>query len=87
MEADQQLARLMETVRLNKPRFSAEDGVKVSISEYSINAKGELCFRDQRWVPNSEPLQTRIMQETHDSALVGYLGRDAMYAILARQFY
>jgi hypothetical protein len=87
MEADQQLARLMETVQLNKPQFSAKDRVKVSISECSINAKGELYFQDQRWVPNLEPLQMRIMQETHDLALVGHPGRDAMYAILAHQFY
>ena len=87
LESDQQLARLTETVRLNKPRFSVEDGVKVSISECSLNAQGELCFRDRRWVPNSEPLRTQIMQETHDSTLAGHPGRDAMYAILARQFY
>jgi hypothetical protein len=29
----------------------------------------------------------RIMQETYNLALAGYLGRDAMYAILACQFY
>jgi hypothetical protein len=87
MEVDQQLAHLMETIQLNKPQFSAEDRVKISISEYSINAKGELCFQDQRWVPNSEPLQIRIMQETHNLALAGYPGRDTMYAILVRQFY
>ena len=81
------MARLTETVCLNKPQFAAEDRVKVSISECSLNGNGGLCFRDQRWVPNLEPLRTRIMQETHDSALAGYPGQDAMYAILARQFY
>jgi hypothetical protein len=45
MEADQQLVRLTETVQLNKPWFS-EEGVKVSISECSLNANGELCFQD-----------------------------------------
>ena len=76
----------MEIVQLNKPQFS-EEGVKVSISEYLLNANGELCFWDQRWVPNSEPLWTRIMQETYNLALAGHPGRDAMYAILVYQFY
>ncbi|KAM4064895.1 transposon Tf2-1 polyprotein [Hirsutella rhossiliensis] len=39
------------------------------------------------WVPNHEPLRTRLMQETHDSTLAGHPGRDMLKSLLSRKFY
>ena len=86
-EHDEALAKLTTAVREGQRTFPAGTGVKVSISECSLNTKGELLFRDRRWVPDSEPLRTRILQEIHDSALTGHPGRESMYALLARQFF
>ena len=60
-EHDEALAKLTTAVREGQRTFPAGTGVKVSISECSLNTKGELLFRDRHWIPNSEPLQIRIL--------------------------
>ena len=84
---DELLRELVDAVQGGKPRFPSSLGVKISISECSLNPKNELLFRGRRWVPNSEPLRTRILQGTHDSVLTGHPGREMMSALLARQFF
>lgn len=61
-------------------------GVKVSISECEVK-DDNLLFRGRRWVPDYEPLRTRIIQETHDSPLAGHPGRETTYALVSRKFY
>ena len=68
-------------------RFPPHTGVKVSISECSLNAKGALLFRGRKWVPEYEPLRTKLMQHVHDSILTGHPGREATLAILSRMFF
>lgn len=46
-----------------------------------------LRFRDRIWVPGYEPLQTALIQYTHDSHLSGYLGRDTTIALLIRNYF
>ena len=83
---DEVLKKLKQAVRDLQPRFPSDLGIKVSISECELEEE-RLLFRGRRWVPYSEPLRTRIIQETHDSMLVGHPGRNTLYAILARQFF
>ena len=61
--------------------------MKVSISECEITDDDRLLFRGRRWVPASEPLRTRILQDTHDSPMVGHPGHNTLYAIIARSYF
>ena len=60
---------------------------KVSISECTISSQGALEFRGRTWVPNWEPLQTTLIQRTHDSHITGHPGRDGTIAVLSRSYY
>src|SRR5579871_836630 len=46
-----------------------------------------LCYRERLWVPNSEPLRTRLIQTSHDSVLTGHPGREGLLAILRRKYF
>lgn len=59
----------------------------VSMSELTVDDRGLLIYRDRYWIPDLEPLRTKIIQDTHDSHLSGHPGRDLTYTILSRQFY
>lgn len=59
----------------------------ISITECSVDERGLLRFRDRVWIPNLEPLRTKIIQDTHDSHITGHPGRDLTYTILSRQFF
>lgn len=78
---------LHAAVREKAPRFPTHAGIKVSISECSLDADGALLFRGRKWVPEYEPLRTRLMQDVHDSVLTGHPGREATQAILSRSFF
>lgn len=84
---DEKYSRIREAVRAGASRFPRELGIKVTISECSIEPNDRLCYRGRRWVPDIESLRTRLLQETHDTVLTGHPGRSAMYAILARRVY
>ena len=84
---DEKYSRIREAVRAGASRFPCELGIKVTISECSIELNDRLCYRGRRWVPDIESLRTRLLQETHDTVLTGHPGRSAMYAILARRVY
>jgi predicted aspartyl protease len=71
----------------NAQKFPTMLGIKVSISECTIDESGYLLFRGRRWVPNSEPLRTGLIQETHDSVIGGHPGREATAALMSRQFF
>ncbi|KAM4059166.1 reverse transcriptase (RNA-dependent DNA polymerase) [Hirsutella rhossiliensis] len=43
--------------------------------------------RERVWIPGSEPLRTKIIQETHDSHITGHPGRDLTYSTLSRRFF
>lgn len=68
------------------PKFPSSLGLHVSISECSIE-DGRLLHRGRLWIPEYEPLRTRLIQDVHDSVLSGHPGRDATAAIVGRQFF
>ncbi|KAM4056451.1 retrovirus polyprotein [Hirsutella rhossiliensis] len=57
------------------------------VADGAKNNRGLLCFRERVWIPGSEPLRTRIIQETHDSHITGHPGRDLTYSTLSRRFF
>ena len=48
---------------------------------------GRLTYNDRVYVPNDVTLQTRIMQECHDSPLGGHLGKQKTIEQIKRRFY
>jgi len=86
-QADKTYERMVKSVQEKKRTFPAILRLKVSISECSLTPAGHLMFRERLWVPDSEKLRTKIVQDTHDSRACGHPGRDNTGAILARQFF
>ncbi len=86
-EADASYGKMVKSVEEGKRVFPTELQVKVSISECEVDAQGRLLFRGRRWVPESEPLRTGLIQETHDSMVAGHPGREATAALMMRQFF
>lgn len=78
---------IRKAVRQGERRLPSQWGLPVMLSECSIDDGQRLCWRERIWVPNYEPLRTRLMQETHDSALAGHPGRDMLKSLLSRRFY
>jgi hypothetical protein len=68
-------------------KFPPTTGIKVFLSECSLNEKGFLMYRDRKWVPSNAFLRTSIIAKTHNSPAVGHPGRENTYSILARTYF
>jgi len=86
-ENDDLYHHLYRAVRERKRSFPLELGVKVSIADYMIDDQNNLRYHNRLWVPNSEPLRTRLVQTSHDSFLTGHPGREGLLAILRRKYF
>lgn len=85
-EKDEGYHQVVESVRRGDRKLPST--VKhVQMSECEIDSDDLLRFRDRIWVPESEPLRTKLIQEAHDSPLTGHPGRDETYRILARHWF
>lgn len=84
---DPLMERLKDAVRRKLPRFPKDLDIKVSLAECELDTNDRLLFRGRRWVPKSEPLRTRLLQEAHDSLLTGHPGHNMLYALLSRRVY
>ena len=60
-ENDDLYHHLYRAVRERKRSFPLELGVKVSIADYMIDDQNNLRYHNRLWVPNSEPLRTRLV--------------------------
>ena len=78
---------IRKAVQQGERRLPSQWGLPVMLSECSVDDGQRLYWRERIWVPNYEPLRTRLMQETHDSALAGHPGRDMLKSLLSRRFY
>jgi hypothetical protein len=87
VESDKAYSQAYKAVYNNERSFPPGVAQKVQISECELDARGVLLFRHRIWIPDFEPLQTRLLQQTHDSHLTGHPGRDSTLAILTRSFY
>lgn len=79
--------QLYKTLWNDEKNFPSELDIKISWSECELDLRGALCFRKRIWIPNYEPLQTAIIQKSHDSHITGHLGRNSTVAIISRDFY
>ena len=84
-ERDKDFVQLYHSVRRGDRKFPSD--LKVSTAECDFDPRGALRFRKRVWVPNWEPLQTALIQKTHDSHITGHPGRDSTLAILSRSFF
>ncbi|EED23616.1 retrovirus polyprotein, putative [Talaromyces stipitatus ATCC 10500] len=63
---DDNYIRIKQVIADNLQTFPQDLGLKVKIANCKIDKQGHLLYRDRRWVPDYEPLQTKIMQYYHD---------------------
>ncbi|KAI0994784.1 hypothetical protein K3495_g13398 [Podosphaera aphanis] len=96
LEEDQVYHKVFEAVSRDLRSLPAELQLKVQISECSIDFLGRLLFRGRIWIPGAKPaainnpldsLRTKLIQKTHDSAIVGHPGREGTISILSRDYY
>lgn len=78
---------IRQAIQQGERRLPPQWGLPISTSECSIDEGGRLCWRERIWAPDHEPLRTGIIQSTHDSALTGHPGRDALKSLISRRFY
>ena len=84
---DDKFPSITTAIRDGNTRFPKELQLSVSISECELDNRGQPLFRGRRWVPDYEPLRTRIMQEIHDSKLSGHPGHNALYGLISRAYF
>lgn len=87
VKEDPSLQKACDAVHAGERRFKPELELKVQIAECDFDARGALRFRRRVWVPKWEPLQTALIQRTHDSHITGHPGRESTLAILSRSFF
>ena len=76
----------VEAIQQSRRTFPAHLHLRVSIADCTV-VDGGLLYRERLWVPNNEPLRTKILQSTHDSELTGHPGKEGMSAILRRKYF
>ena len=54
--------KISEALQKEEKQVAADTHVKTSLSECHLDERGLLCFRKRIWIPESEPLRTRIIQ-------------------------
>ena len=84
---DKTYQSISQALKNGERKLATESQVRTSLSECHLDERGLLCFRSRTWIPDSEPLRTRILQQVHDSHVTGHPRRDATYEILSRRFF
>ena len=64
----------------------AQHSKKIPLAECS-NVDGHLYFRNRRYVPDFEPLHTRLIRVNHDTLAAGHPGRGKTFGLVTRQFW
>ena len=86
-EQDETYQLAVEALKLGARKFPPQLGLKVSLAECSINPQGRLLYRGRKWVPHSDELRGRIIDEVHHSPITGHPGRGNMFYILSRSYF
>ncbi len=87
LEQDKSFKEIRDAIERGDRRLPPQLKLQVTMAECSLDEKGRPRFRERLWAPEYEPLRTRIIQDTHDSAVTGHPGRDLLVSILSRRFY
>ena len=61
VEQDRSFKEIKDTISRGDRRFPLQLKLQVTIAEYSLDDKGRPRFRERLWVPDYEPLRTRIV--------------------------
>ena len=61
--------------------------LKVSIADCAVDQDLRLLYRDRRWVPQSEPLRTKLIDNAHSPVVAGHPGRQVTYRAIARDYF
>lgn len=87
-QKDKTYEALVKALQDEKRVFPPALGIRVSVGECHLSEnQQDLYFRGRRWVPESEPLRTKLIQQVHDSLMAGHPGREVMSALLARLYF
>lgn len=86
LEHDTRFREIFDRVQAGDRRFEPSWGLAVSPSECAVDVNGRLLWRGAFWIPDYEPLRTRLIQRVHDSPLGGHPGRESTRDLLRREF-
>jgi hypothetical protein len=85
--ASDQLVTDMESASVSDPAYQLElQRPRVANDRVQIR-DGRLVYDDRIYIPNDLALQTRIIQECHDTRISGHLGKDKTIDQVKRRFY
>lgn len=87
VKGDEQYKAIRQAVIEAERRLPPSLGLKVSINECAVDQEGRLLYRDRRWVPQSEPLRTGLIDKSHSPVVAGHPGRQATYQTIAREYF
>jgi hypothetical protein len=88
VQEDDTFQQLYESLWKEERSFSPSCAEwKISIGECDLDGRGVLRFRKRVLIPRWEPLQTSLIQKTHDSHITGHPGRDTTFSMLRRGFH
>lgn len=85
-DAGERYKKAYRQVQEQRRNFDPELELRLATGECDIE-NGLLRYRERLWLPNYEPLTTRVIQTVHDSCISGHPGRDTTIALVARRFF
>ncbi|KAI1000096.1 hypothetical protein K3495_g8097 [Podosphaera aphanis] len=88
LEEDMSYTEIKKTVESTASHWPTTLKIQsVELSQCTVDEQGVVHRSGKIWIPNYEPLRTKIIQTLHDSQTVGHPGRDNMIDIVGRQFF
>lgn len=90
IQTDHAYLTILEAVERGDRKIPADierKGVKIGIAELAVSERGLLSYRGRTWLPDFEPLRTKVLSTIHDSKLLAHPGDNGVYAALQRQFF
>ncbi|KAI1000108.1 Transposon Ty3-G Gag-Pol polyprotein [Podosphaera aphanis] len=88
LEEDMSYTEIRKTVESTASHWPTTLKIQgVELSQCTVDEQGVVHRSGKIWIPNYEPLRTKIIQTLHDSQTVGHPGRDNMIDIVGRQFF
>jgi hypothetical protein len=87
VEEDEQYSAIRQAVLNGERRLPPSLSLKISIADCAVDQDSRLLYRDRRWVPQSEPLRTELINNAHSPAVAGHPGRQVTYQAIARDYF
>lgn len=88
LENDKSYKEIVDTVQSTAIQWPSSLKIRgVELSQCTIGDDGAVRRSGRLWVPDYEPLRTKLIQSVHDSQMIGHPGRDTMIDLLGRQFF